>query len=171
MKQIHDGVIGLTAGDALGVPAEFKSRAEIADDPAVSMRGYGTHSQPAGTWSDDTSMTLALLDSIEESEISSYDRLRRLDGFMKLPEKDISSSGYVVHTLEAALWCLLNTDTYEQCVLKAVNLGDDTDTVGAVAGGLAGIYYGARGIPEAWLDVVARRGYIMELCERAQGKM
>lgn len=135
------------------------------------MRGYGTHSQPAGTWSDDTSMTLALLDSIEESEISSYDRLRRLDGFMKLPEKDISSSGYVVHTLEAALWCLLNTDTYEQCVLKAVNLGDDTDTVGAVAGGLAGIYYGARGIPEAWLDVVARRGYIMELCERAQGKM
>ena len=109
----------------------------------------------------------ALLDSIEESEISSYDRLRRLDGFMKLPEKDISSSGDVVHTLEAALWCLLNTDTYEQCVLKAVNLGDDTDTVGAVAG----IYYGARGIPEAWLDVVARRGYNMELCERAQGKM
>ena len=44
MKQIYDGVIGLTAGDALGVPAEFKSRAEIADDPVISIRGYGTHS-------------------------------------------------------------------------------------------------------------------------------
>ena len=73
---------------------------------------------------------------------------------------------YVVHTLEAAIWCLLNTDSYKDCVLKAVNLGDDTDTVGAVAGGLAGIYYGIENIPSEWLNAVAKRQYIESLCEK-----
>ena len=65
-----------------------------------------------------------------------------------LTESEIRSSGYIVHTLEAALWCLLNTNTYAECVLKVLNLGDDTDTVGAVAGGLTGIYYGTDQIPK-----------------------
>ena len=68
--------------------------------------------------------------------------------FGALPEEEIKSSGYVVHTLEAAVWCLLNTSTFADCTLKAVNLGDDTDTVGAVAGGLAGLAYGYSGIPK-----------------------
>jgi len=84
--------------------------------------------------------------------------------FANTPEDEISSSGYVVHTLEAALWCLLNTDSYESCVLKAVNLGEDTDTVAAVAGGLAGIIYGIEGIPQKWLCQIPRLEYIMELC-------
>ena len=76
------------------------------------------------------------------------------------------SSGYVVDTLEAAIWCILNTNSYKECVLKAVNLGNDTDTVGAVVGGLAGIYYGIDNIPKEWLDVLAKKQYIKELCEK-----
>ena len=75
---------------------------------------------------------------------------------------------YVVDTLEASIWCLLNTNSYKECVLKAVNLGNDTDTVGSVVGGLAGIYYGSDDIPEEWLDVLVRRQYIEELCEKLQ---
>ena len=57
-------IVGHAIGDALGVPVEFMSREEIAHNPVAEMRGYGTHHQPPGTWSDDTSMTLCLLESI-----------------------------------------------------------------------------------------------------------
>ncbi len=311
MKKVYDGIIGLAIGDALGVPVEFKSRQEIAENPVVSMREYGTHNQPIGTWSDDTSLTLALIDSIieknkidyvdimdrfsnwlmyndytargevfdvgnatsraimnygrgidplecggiseyengngslmrilpiayylqkhkgntmeskmkivhnvsalthrhpisliacgiyvnialrllkmEESlyvcveqgineafefydtempdDADNYNRLRNLSSFSNLAEEEVKSSGYVVDTLEASIWCLLNTNSYKECVLKAVNLGNDTDTVGSVVGGLAGIYYGSDDIPEEWLDVLVRRQYIEELCEKLQ---
>lgn len=84
------------------------------------------------------------------------------------PDKDKKeiveeSSGYVVDTLEAAIWCLLNTDNYKDCVLKAVNLGEGTDTVGAVAGGLAGLYYGIEAIPEGWMEVLPKKDWITEL--------
>lgn len=79
----------------------------------------------------------------------------------------ISSSGYVVDTLEAALWCLLTTDSYAECVLKAVNLGRDTDTVAAVVGGLAGALYGVEAIPQEWLDALIRREFIERLCREA----
>src|SRR5260370_31226962 len=62
------------------------------------------------------------------------------------PESEIDSSGYVVHTLTASLWCLLTTSAFEECVLRAVNLGGDTDTTGCVAGGLAGVRYGLNAI-------------------------
>lgn len=311
MKKVYDGIIGLAIGDAMGVPFEFKSRQEIAKNPVVTMRGYGTHDQPIGTWSDDTSLTLALMDSIAEKrqivytdimdrfsnwlmyndytatgevfdvgnstsrailnyghgmdplecggvseyengngslmrilpiayylqkrsnltmeyqmeivhnisglthrhpisligcgiyiniaiillenilslyeaveyaikaaigfyenrawkDVNAYLRLKDLPSFLKLTESEIRSSGYIVHTLEAALWCLLNTNTYAECVLKAVNLGDDTDTVGAVAGGLAGIYYGTDQIPKEWLTALAKKQYIEELCIKFQ---
>lgn len=80
---------------------------------------------------------------------------------------EIKSSGYVVDTLEAAIWCLMTTNDYKSCVLKAVNLGDDTDTVAAVAGGLAGALYGYDAIPTEWLDTLKRRDYIERMCERA----
>jgi protein-tyrosine phosphatase len=73
----------------------------------------------------------------------------------------------VIDTLEAAVWCLLTTNSYKECVLKAVNLGDDTDTVAAVAGGLAGALYGLEGIPQEWLDTLIKREYIEAMCERA----
>ena len=84
--------------------------------------------------------------------------------FKNLPLDEIESNGYVVSTLEAAIWCLLNTDDYKSCVLKAVNLGNDTDTIGAVAGGLAGIKYGYEAIPKEWKETIANYKYIENLC-------
>ena len=76
------------------------------------------------------------------------------------------STGYVIDTLEASLWCIFNTSSFKDAVLKAVNLGDDTDTVGAITGALAGIIYGSDSIPNEWLDVLARKDDIIELANR-----
>lgn len=81
----------------------------------------------------------------------------------QLSEEKIQSGGYVIHTLEASIWCLLNSHTFAEAVLKAVNLGDDTDTTGIVTGGLAGIHYGIETIPEEWINVIARKGDIEKL--------
>ncbi len=80
-----------------------------------------------------------------------------------LPEEKIQSGGYVIYTLEAGIWCLLNSNTFAEVVLKAVNLGDDTDTTGIVTGGLAGITYGINAIPEDWIKVIARKEGIEKL--------
>lgn len=285
---IKGSIWGLIVGDALGVPVEFTSRAERRADPVTGMREYGTHHQPKGTWSDDSSMMLATLDSLcsgtidcddimkkfvswlfdgeytpygkafdcggatysaisryrrgmvpsacggrgdrdngngalmrilpavlfcLESDLSpvrkvsalthahpisvagcelyarmmgaiirgeelsgiawpeckgieKYARLRDLRTFAALPEEEIRSGGFVVNTLEAAMWCLLNTDNYADCVLKAVNLGHDTDTTASVAGSLAGAFYGMDGIPAEWLECIARKEWIAELIGR-----
>ena len=307
-------IIGHAIGDALGVPVEFASRERLEADPVTEMRGYGSHKVPAGTWSDDTSMTLCLLESLTrlkevdyqdimnnflrwmedseftatwttfdvgittrhallrskpdpisarmgskgtdpllcgedseysngngslmriapmalylngnltedtlqlvhnvsklthahvrsqmacgiyvfiatelltnkslnsirigiqkayqfyqeqdafKAEMSTYSRIWNTEQFAELSEYDIKSSGYVVDTLEAAIWCLLNTDNYCECVLKAVNLGDDTDTVGAITGGLAGLLYGEENIPPLWKKELRRIDYIEKLC-------
>lgn len=290
MGTISNGIFGLVVGDALGVPFEFRARDTFK---ATDVVGYGTYNQPAGTWSDDSGMTLATLESIgqlgridpgdimenfskwlERGEFTPYGEvfdvggttrrairrysagivplncgcidnsdngngalmrilpvalhsnnlrdihdvtklthahmisiaaneyywyvcrnllegldvkfsLHRLRGqpgndgpFERLADLDtltrdeIKSSGYVVDTLEAALWCILKTDNYRDCVLMAVNLGEDTDTVAAVAGGLAGIAYGVggeKGIPEEWINQIPWREWIKELCARAEG--
>jgi len=88
------------------------------------------------------------------------------ESFKDTPDDDIKSSGYVVDTLEAAIWSFLGTDNYRDCILKAVNLGHDTDTIAAVAGGLAGIYYGYEAIPEKWREGLIRSEYIRKLCDR-----
>lgn len=308
-NKVFDGIIGLCVGDALGVPVEFNSRESLKAKPLKDMIGFGTYNQPPGTWSDDTSMTLCLLDSLAqgldykdimdkfkvwltEGKYTPYDEVfdvgigtrkaitRYISGieplkcggleprdngngslmrilpllfyiqavygadfqekdeafeiihgvsalthghkrseiacgiylsiasmlmknmeleaaveiginkavqyYTQMPEyalearhysrlwdknfkdilqEEIRSSGYVVDTLEAALWCLLNTKCYKDCVLKAVNLGEDTDTVAAVAGGLAGLHYGSENIPKEWVEQIARKDYIVELCE------
>lgn len=97
-------------------------------------------------------------------EIKTYTRLFKYD-FALLPESEIKSTGYVVDSLEAAIWCLMNTKSYEECVLKAVNLGGDTDTVGAIAGGLAGALYGYDSIPTDWLNSLVKKEMIDKLCE------
>ena len=97
-----------------------------------------------------------------EPELKYY--LRLFDkGFDLLPRDVIKSSGYVVDTLEAAIWCILTTDNYRDCILKAVNLGLDTDSVGAIAGSLAGILYGFDGIPEDWRNSLLKKEYLEEL--------
>lgn len=313
-----DGLWGLMVGDALGVPAEFKSRFELKENPVTDMVGFGTHNQEAGTWSDDTSMTLATMDSlsrgvvdydnmmkrfkdwllynkkytphgevfdvgmicrravknytngfealecgvdgehsngngslmrilpavlyvlkdgkaldedalevvhnvsrlthshpisltgcgiyaflVEEllnaepgadvcetlqkgidrafftyengedlylsASLRQFRRLEELSEFKKQEEKDVLSTGFVVHTLEAAVWCLLTTNSFKECVLKAVNLGSDTDTVAAVAGSLAGYVYGRNcedGIPEKWVNRLSRKEWLDEMVEK-----
>ena len=102
---------------------------------------------------------------INPAEIAHFQRLLEGD-IAQLSEEQIKSSGYVVHTLEASIWCLHTTSNYADAVLKAVNLGDDTDTTAAVVGGLAGILYGQSSIPQEWLAQLARRNDIEELCHR-----
>jgi ADP-ribosylglycohydrolase len=295
---------GALAGDALGVPVEFLSREAVRKNPVHDMRGFGTHNQPPGTWSDDSSLLLCTVESLAhcgglnatdlgqrfvrwESEghwtphgrvfdigIATSQALSRLalgtapeqsggsdeysngngslmrivpialwfdnlapndlaatahrasalthrhprsqmacalyclivrellaaataeDAFHAAlqvfaeiyeqppfvaerlhfqlleaerlgsrSESEIGSSGYVMHTLTASIWCLLTSRSFEECVLKAVNLGGDTDTTGTVAGGLAGAYYGAEAIPIAWREALARHDEVESLFE------
>ncbi|TVQ19216.1 MAG: ADP-ribosylglycohydrolase family protein [Leptolyngbya sp. DLM2.Bin15] len=86
----------------------------------------------------------------------------------QLPDDAITSGGYVVHTLEASLWCVLTTQSYRDAVLKAVNLGGDTDTTAAVTGGLAGLAYGLAGLPREWLGAIARYDDIVNLAQRLE---
>ena len=308
-----NGVMGVVVGDALGCPVQFESRKEVARHPVTDMRGYGTFNLPDGSWTDDSSLTIALLESIrrigkidlddimenfmkwlyngdftpygqsydigrgtmqaierysrnrnakkcgggeewnngngslmrilpaciycnvmetsgiysdcdaidvihsvgglthahirsniacglyffmvkqiligegplqermregltqgfafyesrlaDKENLHYYDRLRDLTAFKSLPAEKIKSTGYVVDALEAAVWSLITTDRFDQALLKAVNLGDDTDTVGAIAGGLAGLYYGYDTIPENWLSAIKRREWIEEMCQ------
>ena len=98
-----------------------------------------------------------------ESELDNYNRLISLSEFKGTPENQIKSTGYVVYTLEAAIWCLVNSSSYEEVILKAVNLGDDTDTVAAITGGLAGLYYGYDNIPHKWRSKLQKREWIESL--------
>jgi ADP-ribosylglycohydrolase len=289
-------ILGGAIGDALGVPVEFKTRGTFK---VTGMIGHGTYNQPKGTWSDDTSLTLCLMENIieggddeslmkkfsdylahgymtphdecfdignttaraieafrrgtpalrcgqtgenengngalmriapvvfldidnddiqsrvelverysslthahlrslfgcilyveylrqlsqgmakeeaidaaialstgirkYEGQFSHYSRI--LSGEIKMLERGvIRSGGYVVDTLEAAIWCFLKHDTYRNTVLEAVNLGGDTDTTGIVAGSLAGMYYGREAIPMEWINQLARVEYIKALC-------
>lgn len=309
-RQIEGMLLGLAVGDALGVPYEFRSRGEMDAAPAVGLIGHGSHNQLPGTWSDDTSLTACLMESIIhtrldeppfvdiqdlgdrfinwfndgywtargdvfdigittraallalESELepadptefndmtqgngslmrvlplafypgevedaalwncihavsgvthghpgcvlscylyvqyarqlllhnnpkAAYEAMqaagqeviakgiakldaapfqRLLDGQVPtMLRTEVRSSGYVVDTLEAALWCLHNTGTYRDCVLAAVNLGNDTDTSGAVAGGLAGLLYGTEAIPADWRGGLAQHEALRDLAAR-----
>jgi len=78
----------------------------------------------------------------------------------------IKGTGYVVKSLEAALWAFYNSGSFKEGCLLAVNLGDDVDTTGAVYGQLAGAYYGRMGIPESWRTKVAHPGLIESIAER-----
>ncbi len=103
--------------------------------------------------------------SINPDEKNIFHRLL-IDEIYLVDEKEIKSSGYVVHTLEASIWCVLTTENFRDAVLKAINLGEDTDTTGAVTGGLAALLYGHKTIPEDWLTQLARKSDIEDLALR-----
>lgn len=294
--KIKDGIVGFVVGDALGVPVEFKSRDELKNSPVTEMIGYGTYNQPKGTFSDDSSMILATMDSIIKKETIDYEDImdcfsewyyngkytpfgetfdvgnttrkailnyntkpplecggeefkdngngslmrilpiafmdadsnkikeisslthshdisktaciyycylvRNLlenskkslkeniqitnskmkeiykdkdilniynriinESIFNLSEEDIKSTGYVVDTLEAVIYCLINNNNYKDTVLSCVNLGGDTDTIAAIAGGIAGIYYGYDSIPKEWINSIEKIDYILKLCD------
>lgn len=100
-----------------------------------------------------------------KSELPNYMRILSLD-IPKLSEKDINSSGYIIDTLEASIWCFFRHETSYDTILSAVNLGLDTDTTGAVAGGLAGLLYGLEGIPDVWSESLARKDEIENIIDR-----
>jgi ADP-ribosyl-[dinitrogen reductase] hydrolase len=309
-SKIESGLFGLAIGDALGVPIEFQSRKYLRENPVSDMFGFGTHHQPAGTWSDDSSLAFCLAESLckgfdlndiaknfvrwyseelwtphgkvfdigiatrhailniakghqadlcggfseedngngslmrilplvfylqkendieviykkvkevssithahfrsvfacfiyvvycleilkDKDKFEAYKEMQNvLSKFLEdkkynpveiqlfekilkndiwtYPENEILASGYVLHSLEASFWCFLNSDSYEETVLKAVNLGEDTDTTGAIAGGLAGIYYGIENMPPKWIDNLVRSNDIKDLAERLSNKI
>jgi ADP-ribosylglycohydrolase len=79
--------------------------------------------------------------------------------------KDIVSDDNVVNTLETVIWVLLNANNYKESIIGSINLGDDTSSIGALVGALAGILYGYESIPEEWLDKIIKKDYIMDIFE------
>jgi ADP-ribosylglycohydrolase len=160
--------------DALNIVHELSA---LTHAHPISLEGCGIYYLIAAQILDGKKLPEAVYDGLKQAKdfYSSnkdfetankvYARLFKED-FATLPEDDIQSYGYVVVTLEAAIWCLLNTDSYKSLVLKAVNLGQDTDTVGAVAGGIGGLYYGLEEIPAEWLNVLKKRNYLEDISEK-----
>lgn len=109
-------------------------------------------------------------DRLNQMEWTKFESIYDLNEFRKCDEGSIKSSGYVVDSLEAAVWSLITTETFEDALLRAVNLGDDTDTVGAIAGGLAALHYGVEGIPKEWYEAIYDKEDVVEMCEQV-GRM
>lgn len=105
-----------------------------------------------------------LVQEVSEYEQEKFKRIITED-ISQLSETEINSGGYVIDTLEASFWCLLNTKSYLEAVFKAINLGHDTDTTATVVGGVAGLYYGMEEVPQEWIDSLARKKDIIKLSE------
>ena len=105
----------------------------------------------------------APLEDAVAKNLPAMDVFANLPAIMSGSRDSVASSGYVIHTLGAALWCAYHTTNYKDCVLAAVNLGSDTDTTACVAGALAGALYGYEAIPAAWLEVLRGKA-VIERC-------
>ncbi|MFS4473490.1 ADP-ribosylglycohydrolase family protein [Chryseobacterium sp. T20] len=124
----------------------------------------------AYTHTQKVSLEYAEKQGFNPNEIELFSRILKND-ISGYPEDEIKSGGYVLHSLEASLWCFLNSESYSEAVLKAVNLGEDTDTTGAITGGIAGIYYGYENIPQEWISELVRKDDIEALCEKLHQKL
>lgn len=96
-------------------------------------------------------------------ELPHFERILNIAAYSR---EEIQSNGYVIHTLEAVYWSLLNSDSYYDTIFNAVHLGQDTDTIGAIAGGLAGLYYEELNIPNTWMPIIPKREEIDVLLDR-----
>ncbi len=97
-----------------------------------------------------------------KESILTYNRLLNSD-ISKCNINDISSSGYIVDTWECVLWIILNAKSYKDVIIASTNIGNDTDTIGAIAGSMAGIIYGYESIPKLWLNKLVKKDYLMNL--------
>jgi ADP-ribosylation/crystallin J1 len=110
---------------------------------------------------------------IQYLDYSTYDMhslklyTRILDEQIEVQRLDqIKSTGYIVDTLESAIWIFMNAQHYKEAIIASTNIGGDTDTIGAIVGSMAGIYYGFDSIPSSWLDKLQRKDYLIELVDR-----
>lgn len=107
-----------------------------------------------------------------QEAIDAYSKLIRLDFPFVIKDSDISeNNGYVVPTLESAIYSILNSKNYEEAVKKAINMGYDTDTIGAITGSLAGVLYGYDNIPERWLQKLRKREELEIIAESYTGTL
>ena len=97
-------------------------------------------------------------------ELEHFSRIRNMEKLRKIPAEQINSRGLCDRIHRSCSMVPAQYISFKDCVLKAVNLGHDTDTTAAIAGGLAGIYYGYKSIPEHWLEIIIRREWIEDLC-------
>ncbi len=110
--------------------------------------------------------------SIREYNYNKYFDKETINAYSKVLDNDISlldidninSSGYVVNTLEAVIWCFMNSNNYNESIIEAINLGDDVDTIGALVGGISGSYYNE--INNKWLKDIKRKDYLLDLCNK-----
>ncbi|MDD4406716.1 MAG: ADP-ribosylglycohydrolase family protein [Bacilli bacterium] len=105
-----------------------------------------------------------------EETITLYKRIINND-LISLSINDINSSGYVLNTLEAVLWVTLNTENFKDSILKAINLGNDTDTIGALVGGISGILYGYSNIPNEWIKYLKGKPLLDEISTKFEKKL
>lgn len=115
----------------------------------------------------------ALRNVMTSAPYNTFEEYKHLLNVATMHRDEISGSGFVLNTLTAALWCVLRTSNYRDCIMTAVGLGLDTDTVAAVAGGLAGIMYGvggSNGIPKQWLCEVKNRKLIYRMIDYFEDK-
>jgi ADP-ribosyl-[dinitrogen reductase] hydrolase len=124
----------------------------------------GKNKKEAYSYMQKVCLEYSLNQGFNPKEIELFHRVLKND-ISNYSEDEIQSSGYVLHSLEASLWCFLNSESYSEAVLKAVNLGEDTDTTGAITGGIAGIYYGFDNIPQEWIAELVRKDDIEKLCD------
>lgn len=97
--------------------------------------------------------------------LEKYNRILKGD-IRKNTLDEISSSGYVVDTLEASMWCVLVHNNYEDTIIEAINLGNDTDTIAAIAGSMAGILYGYNSIPKQWIETLIKKEYLIDVAKK-----
>lgn len=113
----------------------------------------------------ETDKDKALLPSVDYEWSKSMERILAGD-FQHKSENEIFGTGYVIDSLETALWAFYHSDNFKDAILMATNLGDDADTTSAITGQIAGAYYGLSGIPEHWVNEVYWREHILTLAKR-----
>lgn len=100
------------------------------------------------------------------AELHHFDRLLKGSFMNNYPLESIKSTGYVIDSLEAAIFCLMKYNRYEMAIIQAIQLGNDTDTIAALTGGIAALYFGSHTIPEIWLSGIKRKEAILDLAKR-----